>query len=1039
MAKMSGTYLERVNLALYGMTLEPAQKADLLQKYELMAAVMCNASDDSIVKDNLVNFEILFDKTLFLSVLCQTPRTELLDYKNITNMLNRMDSVVADGTHVTKMEKLHEQIMKKLAAYNDGMNTAIESKLATVDSVNNALATFGLESTDISEDEMNMLEVDEDDLGIDIDEILGDSEEYEIDIDNIEDDSVSSNADEDSVAEDDSKREAKEKITSMYGAQIKQTTDTLVKIFTAIYKSGFDAMPQEGILASRGDESPFIKINSSTHKPTPVTDQGSIYDYKIMKAFASMYPQLSRYQSLQDDKETVPTLEMMLSGEAVCHKFHLCLQSANIQYCTGKLSIRKWITETQLEKSGCTSSDEWIKKVNKGQNRLVSFGKMVQPWYRWAINNIITEYLLEAGVKSYADEQLANRVIEAINKNLRNIIVVAERIVGEKTDLKISTSDELNSQRIIDTLSDTLNISGNSSIVIKEIAHSAFEEFGVLTLSIMYDKEAANKANLFAYEIVDRLVESGNRPTWGHALLGKKEDGTYLFWEDFMGDASPSKRCYTIYAGSRSGKGVMTSTLIASALCDNKHVFYTDGKPENGATLGMIAWKEGKEAYVFDGQPEGKKPFEGYMENFSSGMREPQEIAAYLEKIPECLFANPQYFSEKAQKQFLGLMRYLKSMAFCAYVIEERASGILPSDDWQIWIFDEMTDMSRNEKKIREIFARYTRAKLGQSTPKSDTPEYYNINVDFNKAKTDEQKNDEGLQYIAKWVKWTSSIRHSFENASVISLGKANLNLIFIFQEATWIANDKKITTIGKIVSNLKSTKIVGRAALANACGEYGEGATQKTDWYSKVNAGNGWWAISNGADLRTCDVTLFKPYNVYTLPIDDASNIISDGASDDKKSKYYSKKYLAGYVDALLSPFGLNAADILSEAYQYADSAIQTLGYASSIKEFIYDCSNFASKDVDVSYENLRRELGDEDGDSVRHIDGISDTADFEFEDYEELDFGGPSKPAKKSEEELRQIIMMIISEHDTSVLSDRQIEIIVATGIKLLRSWGW
>ena len=48
------------------------------------------------------------------------------------------------------------------------------------------------------------------------------------------------------------------------------------------------------------------------------------------------------------------------------------------------------------------------------------------------------------------------------------------------------------------------------------------------------------------------------------------------------------------------------------------------------------------------------------------------------------------------------------------------------------------------------------------------------------------------------------------------------------------------------------------------------DGFTVKKAWYDgKVNKGTGWWAISKGSDLRSADVQVFKPFSIWTVPID--------------------------------------------------------------------------------------------------------------------------------------------------------------------------
>ena len=987
--------LSSINMANLALNMPENWKLDILQKYETLATSKITAND-SVVKDNAFNYAVLMNKTLFLTLVQTRKPVDLVQYTNLNNMLQLAIKDTDGSRGIKAFNKLYTELANTVTNSGSQINT-----MPSADDVQTAIQTFGIEHTDNIDDISNedIVDPDSDDFGDEFDDIF-DSDEPVLTDDAVtegdgsafdeSDDKISLEDDAESTAEsngDESKKESRENIQKLYEAQINQVTDTLVRIFTALYKNGFDALPQDGLYVNNGGNTPLIKLGPSNNIITK-TDCGSIYDFRVMKAITSLYPQLGDTYNLERNSrgtyEAVPAFSSLESKSAICHLMHLQFQTASIDYCTGKNSIRKWITETQLEESGCTDADEWIKTKNHGVRSLTNFKKMVAPWYKWCIKNLIVDSLVEHNVKSLDDFELATRVIETINRSLRNVVVVQERNINtrenmaEKTDIKISTAGALDAQSIISSLEAALNIAGNSSIRVKEIAHDNFEQYGVLTLSIEYDAKAANASDLFAYQIVDKLIESGNTPSWSNALLGKKEDGTYFFWEGFMGSAEPFKRNYTIYAGSRSGKGVMTSTLIASALCDGKHVFYTDGKPENGACLGEIAWKDGKEAYVFDGQAMGKRPFSGYMESYAvsaSGqqIRTPDEIASYIEKCPAKLFEDDKYFTTDGQKRFLGVMRYLKSLQLCATIVANRAAGKLPSDDWQVWVFDEMTDMSVNERFVREQFAKYVRVNTGAKEVSNDDPKYYSI--DPGKAKPEQlqegnEKYDEGLAYIQKWLHWTDGIKDLASNMSTISMGKANMNIIFIFQEATWIQEHRKVTTIGRVVASLKSTKIVGRNALANACGEYGDANTQKESWYSKVNSGGGWWAISNSADLRSSKVTLFKPYKVWTTPL------IKGTDDRDPNGDFDDPKYLAGYIKKLLGSVGVSASDLLQESYNYTDDAVQTLGYAGSLKEYIYDCTNFAITAEDNSFEKLHGTLngdGDDESSDVYGPVGLS------------------------------------------------------------------
>lgn len=858
-----------------------------------------------------------------------------------------------------KCKALYDTIIQGLYEYvtynpNDSEDELIDKATDIIS--DELIGEYGIEE----DDGIDIGDIDDSDDGLDANETYNNMES---DIDDSE---------ENSETEDD--KEAKKLLSELYESQIEHTVKDLVSVLGAIYQSGFSAMPHAGILLEKGDpnSSPLVKLGES-HNMVSKIDKGTVYDNKIIKVITSKIPQLKNNIVLNNEhKDVVPDVDRLINDNGVCYQLHLQFQSANIKFCTGKTSIRKWITETQLSKSGCADFEEWRQKCNNGKYELRNYKKHVKPWYEWCLRNIIIDSMFDYGVRNLADEEKANAVIEAVNKNIRNIIAVSERDIGKKTELKISSNTNIDVEGLKEALSSTLNIGNSSSIEIKQTSVEDYEKYNVLTIAVIYDTDAENKSNLFAGDILNRLIDSGIAPSWDNALMGKKEDGTYFFWKDFMNPdkATPEKRCYTIYAGSRSGKGVMTSTLIANALCDNKQIFYTDGKPEGGACLGDIAWEQGKEAYVFDGKPLGSAPYTGHMEDYTSGVRKYEDVTEYLPRLPKCLFENSTYFKESDLREFLGIMRYLKSLALCAAVIDERAKGNLSSDNWQIWVFDEMTAMSRQEKNIREKFAKYLNNHGIKTGLDLDITKLNNVKGFSSKITPGGNEYDAGIEYIYKWQTWNDNIIKNVSNAAVISLGKALLNLIFIFQEPSWLAVPSKtntdgmggITTLAKIVKGLKSTKIAGNKAIprqaGEAAGEYGD-ATMNQPWIDKINSGTGWWAMSNSSNIKSSSVTLFKPFTVWTTPIDvkNGNRMISFEelqSIDESAVNYKEEYYLKGYVNKLLGAYGVNPADVLQSAYTYADDAVRTLNFAGNLKEFIYDCSNFALSKDETSYERV-------------------------------------------------------------------------------------
>lgn len=860
------------------------------------------------------------------------------------------------------------------------------------------------------EEDMGEPEDYDDDIDISLEDILGEDEEEDTapsEEDNEEMPNETKEEDDDTINEESDLYKELEKELGNY---LSGHVNAICNVLSSIYSAGF-TRAQAGILVSReGAPSPLVairKIDNNNdmetlknmgidvtdadkargYKTVSIKDNGTFQDRIIYNAVVSSVPQLQNYAE-NTSGGSIPDVNTLLNNDVVCYKLHLQFQSANIDYCTkenSEIKIKDWVNETQLKKNGVSTFTEWRQKVNDNKKRLKSYKSMVRPWYEWSVKKILIKSIIDAGITDTSDINAINNIVNKVTSNLRNVAVMSVRSPGAEYEIKISSSNISVDQReqmketLINKLTSQLNLAGSNEIVVKQIAEDKFNSLGVLTLSIVLDQKKANASVIFAGDIVNEL-KNEERPSWSHALLGMSEDRQWLYWDDFMNPAKagPANRVYCIYAASRAGKGNMTAALLANALCDGRKVYYTDGKPETGTCLGELAWLAGKEAYVYDGQRIGSAPFSGYMEKWTNGLRTQEQLTQYINKLPSELFENSEFFNTERQEKFLGVMRYLKSLALCAATVSARNKGELPIDNWDIWIFDEMTKMSELETQVREKFMAYLGAKGVKGIKKGQSAKGNDILVGLDESKFDREmidtssdKFDAGVAYIYNWLSWTRSIMSSISEAATIALGKSSTNIIFIFQNASWLINEQFSTTIGQIVMALECTKIVGNGGLAPTCKTYGEETTRKKPWYTNViNTGKGWWGISKSPDIRTSEVDVFKPFSVWTVPIDTSTNERLSKPGEDKDPKY-----MYGYIMTLCEAFGVDVASVLNTAYTYANNAVSTLGFATSLEEYMYDCSNLCVGETSADFSKLLEERAARDNDGETSLENTPPT----------------------------------------------------------------
>lgn len=946
-------------------------KPIILTKYDELISKMFQEEQLKTISHNFVNYATLLNFDVYMAVMLNTAISDIINYKALYNAFRVAKSNSGDN-NVKAYKYLREQMVKVIE--KNGYPIVGE---VTEEMIDESIRTLDLQvAEEVSVDELADMDFTDEEMeaGIFGDDTIEDDEEPETEGEQAVDDENEAEPQSDDDLDNKSFNEKRDAILNgPFGSDVNTICRDITKYIYSIYAPAFTGLGFMGLLVKPNDQgtiSPILQLGNGGNKAIiKAQDNCSASDARIVNAVVDTSVILGANITSNNSKEIVPSTEQIMSEEGVYAELHLAFETANVDYAKGLISIRKWAREEKGK-----SIEQWAETENSGNKNRITKTKDLRSWYTWSLKNILCQCLIDMkfDYKTMSNDNNSkfNSIVEHF-KSIKNVVVLTEREVGKygavKTDIIIGqkhTNAEFRENVIA-----AIRGSFVTKVDIKEMASTRYETDGILTLSIIFDREQAEKPSLFAGDVLDSIIASGNIPSWSHVLLGKKEDGQLLFWDGFMDEAkaTPIDRSYTIYAGSRSGKGVMTSTLIASAVVDEKQVFYTDGKPENGVTLGMVAWKEGKEAYVFDGQPKGAAPFQGFMEDYTYGVRN-GDIAIqtdYGVSAPKSLFGNSKYFSQEELKKFLGVMRYIKSLGLCLYSIEARSSGKYDNlgTEWQVWIFDEMSNMADNEKDIRRIFKKYLIDKgIKNLTEQSIVS-----------VKDEKVLDDEGVKYILNWVKMCDNIKRMAGYAVKIGLGKARANLICIFQEANWMFKDdddgKEVqdTVICNFAKSIPSRKIVGKNGIQPACKDYGDARMECTKLKEKL-AANTLWAISKTGSVggeSAANVEIFKPFNIWTVPKTNDDKLLADGDTTSKGfavNGYVSiedTRYLYGYIYQICKAAGKNPADILQSAYDYADTLVKELHIGESLKEYIYNCMNLGCiaenpdfKKIDSEYE---------------------------------------------------------------------------------------
>ena len=114
--------------------------------------------------------------------------------------------------------------------------------------------------------------------------------------------------------------------------------------------------------------------------------------------------------------------------------------------------------------------------------------------------------------------------------------------------------------------------------------------------------EEYNSMPFFATNIIDYIRQEKGSGDF-NIIIGQDPQGGMV--KINLGDKAPENSCAMLIAGSRSGKGVMTLTILANALLRDYPVIYLDCKPDMAKTFYQLCKVVQKETLSIDGFGQG--------------------------------------------------------------------------------------------------------------------------------------------------------------------------------------------------------------------------------------------------------------------------------------------------------------------------------------------------------------------------------------------------------------------------------------------------
>lgn len=847
----------------------------ILNKYEVLASIESKENTEEVLYNNAGVYSIILLPIMYRVLYNIVGGTA---YNKFKNSVPKIDKVLTDKNGRDKFfAKYGRKLVEKGVQFNEYEELS-EEKIV------NILSTFGIE---YAEQEDNIDIIEDEDL------------DFELDLDGEEETS-----DEEEVAEDEDGNSLKE-LKNVWGDKVDLVVSGIMSTYRRLYESGYGLVSPCGVLTNAG------AIRSTTDGRI-IQSGNKALDMELFRAITSV---LKDNYNLYAENDREPDIyEIERAGQPVIYVgMHLRFMFGHIRFCKG---INSYLSKHNIN--------------NESTTKVIKWGDM-SGYIREKVEEYFYTAYIKYGVTCEASEndiQITNKINAELSKNLKNVIILAERNKGINTRVRIASDTNINVDSIINVLNSSLNVGTDNGINVRQVGEY---KDGVLDINVVYNERKFSQDTLFAYQVLDKLNEQGIRPRWDNVILGKKDDGTIMTY-NFK---DKRNAVYAIYASTGAGKGVMTLNLIASAIADLCKVLYIDGKPDMGEVLADIAWKNGVEAPVYNGVS-GKG--HEMLENRGTSARAEDPLGD-KENIPKDIF-----ITEQEYMKFMLITTYLRGIELICDVAAYRSSQDLPGSDWVTAFVDECEQASVAEIDVMECLDRAETNRKAMKGP------------DGKKLNTTE---DEVLQFIRTYRQWQQSIKSKFKTCITSTFRYSNMTIMFIWQSTKFPEQYKNKSIIASVIDASAGviTKIFGKgAAVAYGSQAFGTPTSlDKATWYDGrfTSRGGGYFAI--GKDVTSNSMQVFRPFNIYSdanhkeLIVENAkaAGISEDdlkGVSLDNMGNVIPEVGFEGYITKMLVNYGVTIDEQLNASYKYFDTFIKSNGVFSNLNKYMFDCHTFNS-----------------------------------------------------------------------------------------------
>lgn len=395
------------------------------------------------------------------------------------------------------------------------------------------------------------------------------------------------------------------KSDNYYGSILDTTVMCIMGTYKYLFQDGFGLKPYEGVLSF---DSPFLSKIGESHQV--ITNK----DARL--TFRGIANVLKKYYNVVESKSRQFDIEQVINSSAPIYFPYKMLEYASGRELTYRLS-EKFYKVHEKSISWDAYSEAYVEKqIRKTVLRgmYLSFSKHF-PFSRLGLKSDTSfsdeEFITARSRKEDVfediclDTKIKQKVyndLQRLQQSLCTCVIVREyNYLGgkiNKVSLRIVDCLNQNGNGLSENITRELygQFSANRKVVYddgeditngRKLSDGANLPYRILEYTHDFDFAISSAEPLFGYKAVQLFANRGVKLSWKKILVGEDIKGTPLFASATDKDDinMQANFIHNIMAGSRSGKGVMTMNMLASAIADNKAIFYIDRKPDISVTL----------------------------------------------------------------------------------------------------------------------------------------------------------------------------------------------------------------------------------------------------------------------------------------------------------------------------------------------------------------------------------------------------------------------------------------------------------------------